>query len=81
MRIIKITIFILFLIFCYPFTQGKAEEHNRAMTFMDIIQMRRIRGKGAISPQWKMDYLSKESPFSRCWLSEHLCSHLLLKSS
>jgi len=44
MRIIKVIIFILSIIFCYPFTQGKAEEQKRAMTFLDIIQMRKVRG-------------------------------------
>jgi len=52
MRIIKITIFILFIIFCYPFTQGKAEEQKRAMTFLDIIQMRSV-WETDISPDGK----------------------------
>ena len=55
MRIIKITIFILSIIFCYPFPQGKAETQKRAMTFLDIIQMRSLgmRGSGDISPDGK----------------------------
>ncbi|MQY79721.1 MAG: hypothetical protein GH151_11090 [Bacteroidetes bacterium] len=28
------------IILCYPFAQGKAEEQKRAMTFLDIIEMR-----------------------------------------
>jgi dipeptidyl aminopeptidase/acylaminoacyl peptidase len=52
MRIIKITIFILSIIFCYPFTQGKAEEQKRAMTFLDVIQMRSL-GDADISPDGK----------------------------
>ena len=40
MRVIKITIFMLSIIFCFLFTQGKAEGQKRAMTFLDIIQMR-----------------------------------------
>jgi len=55
MRITKITIFILSIIFCCPFTQGKAEEQKRAMTFLDIIQMRSLgaRRNGDISPDGK----------------------------
>ena len=55
MRITKITIFILSILFFYPFTQGKAEEQKRAMTFLDIIQMRSLggRGNGDISPDGK----------------------------
>jgi dipeptidyl aminopeptidase/acylaminoacyl peptidase len=42
----------LSIIFCYPFAQGKAEEQKRAMTFLDIIQMRHI-GDTDISPDGK----------------------------
>jgi dipeptidyl aminopeptidase/acylaminoacyl peptidase len=55
MRINKVIIFILSILFCYPFTQGKADEQKRAMTFLDIIQMRSLgmRGSGDISPEGK----------------------------
>jgi len=43
MKIFKTRLIILSIIFCYPFTQGKAEEHKRAMTFLDIILMRSSR--------------------------------------
>jgi len=53
-RIIKIRILILFVILCYPFTQGKAEEQKRAMTLLDIIQMRSLGGWDIdISPDGK----------------------------
>ncbi len=52
MRPIRITIFILFAILFYPFTQIKAETQKRAMTFLDIIQMNRIGGTD-ISPDGK----------------------------
>ncbi|MBA7624835.1 Dipeptidyl-peptidase 5 [subsurface metagenome] len=42
MKIFKTILIILSIILCYPFTQGKAEEQKRAMTFLDIIQMRDI---------------------------------------
>ena len=43
MKPIKIIIFILFVIFFYPFTQLNAETQKRPMTFLDIIQMREGR--------------------------------------
>lgn len=52
MRIIKITIFILSIIFCYSFTQIKSETQKRAMTFLDIIQMR-SPSEGDFSPDGK----------------------------
>lgn len=52
MRIIKLTIFILSILIFYPFTQGKTEEQKRAMTFLDVIQMRSVYG-GDISPDGK----------------------------
>ena len=52
MRIIKITTFILVIALCYPFTQGRAEEQKRAMTFLDIIQMRSVWEQD-ISPDGK----------------------------
>jgi dipeptidyl aminopeptidase/acylaminoacyl peptidase len=52
MRITKITIFILSMIFCFPFAKGKAEEQKRAMTFLDVIQMRTL-GDADISPDGK----------------------------
>ncbi len=54
MRIIKVTMFILSILFCYPFTQGKAEEQKRAMTFLDIIQMRSVYDRDTdVSPDGK----------------------------
>jgi dipeptidyl aminopeptidase/acylaminoacyl peptidase len=52
MKITKIILFILSVLTCYLFTQGKAVEQKRAVTFMDIIQMksRGRRGSGDISP-------------------------------
>ena len=52
MKIFKTILIILSIILCYPFTQGKAEEQKRAMTFLDIIQMRDI-GDTDISPDGK----------------------------
>jgi len=51
-QIFKTILIILSIILCYPFTQGKAEEQKRAMTFLDIIQMRHIWDKD-ISPDGK----------------------------
>jgi len=42
MKIFKIILFVVSIALCYPFTQGKAEEQKRAMTFMDIIQVNRV---------------------------------------
>lgn len=55
MRKIKIAMFVFSILFCHPFTQGKAVEQKRAMTFLDIIQMRSLgmRGSGDISPDGK----------------------------
>ena len=52
MRKFKIILFILSIIFCYPFTQGKAQEQKRAMTFLDIIQMNEVRSPD-VSPDGK----------------------------
>jgi len=52
LRIIKITIFILSLLIFYPFAQGQTEDQKRAMTFLDVIQMRSI-GDADISPDGK----------------------------
>jgi dipeptidyl aminopeptidase/acylaminoacyl peptidase len=52
MRPIRIAIFILSVIILYPFTQTKAETQKRAMSFLDIIEMRRYR-RGDISPDGK----------------------------
>ncbi len=51
-QIFKTILIILSIILCYPFAQGKAEEQKRAMTFLDIIQMRDI-GDTDISPDGK----------------------------
>ena len=61
MRIIKITIFILSILIFYPFTQGKAEEQKRAMTFLDIIQMKHP-SKPDISPDEKWAIYTIFSP-------------------
>ena len=53
MRPIRITIFILIVILFYPFTQGKAQEQKRAMTFLDIFQVRYSTGEPDISPDGK----------------------------
>lgn len=55
MRLTKITIFILSILFCFPFTQIKAQKQRRAMTFLDIIQMRSLgsRQNVDISPDGK----------------------------
>ncbi len=50
----KKILIILSIILCYPFTQGKAEEQKRAMTFLDIIQMKRIGWQEDISPDGKL---------------------------
>ncbi len=53
-QIFKTILIILSIIFCYPFTQGKAEEQKRAMTFLDIIEMRSLGSRrGDISPDGK----------------------------
>jgi dipeptidyl aminopeptidase/acylaminoacyl peptidase len=52
-QIFKTILIIFSIILCYPFTQGKAEEQKRAMTFLDIIQMRSLGG-GDISPDGKL---------------------------
>ncbi len=52
MRKIKIILFIVSIIFCYSFTEGRAEEQKRAMTFLDIIQMPYAREPN-ISPDGK----------------------------
>ena len=44
--------FILSILICYLFTQGKVKEQKRAMTFLDVIQMRSVYG-GDISPDGK----------------------------
>ena len=51
MRVIKVTIFILSILFCHLFSQGKTEEQKRAPTFLDIIQMRSTGG--VVSPDGK----------------------------
>ena len=55
MRPIRITIFILSVILFYPFTQIKAQTQKRAMTFLDIMEMRSLgdRRNGDISPDGK----------------------------
>ncbi len=53
MRPIRITIFILFVILFYPFSQIKAQTQKRAMTFLDIIQMRSLGWQEDISPDGK----------------------------
>ena len=64
MRPIKITIFILFVILFYPFTQIKSETQKRAMTFLDIIQMRSLGSwrHGHISPDGKWFVYTIEVP-------------------
>ncbi len=52
MRPIRITIFILFVILFYPFSQIKAQTQKRAMTFLDIIQMNEVSSPD-ISPDGK----------------------------
>ena len=52
MKQIRITIFILFVVHFYPFSQIKAQEHKRAMNFLDIIQMNEV-GSPDISPDGK----------------------------
>jgi dipeptidyl aminopeptidase/acylaminoacyl peptidase len=61
MRVIKVTIFILSILFCHPFSQGKAEEQKRAMTFLDVIQMRSVNG-GDISPDGKFFIYKMDVP-------------------
>jgi dipeptidyl aminopeptidase/acylaminoacyl peptidase len=55
MRPIRITIYILSILFFFPFTKGEAQEQKRAMTFMDIIQMKTLGSlrNGGISPDGK----------------------------
>ncbi len=54
MKIVKMTI-ILFVILFYPFIQIKAQTQKRAMTFLDVIEMRSLgsRRNGDISPDGK----------------------------
>ena len=52
MKIFKVVLFIISLLLCYPFTQGKAQEQKRAMTFLDIIQMNEVRSPD-VSPDGK----------------------------
>ena len=52
---IKIILLISVAIHFYPFSQIKAQSQKRAMTFLDIIEMRSLgaRHNGNISPDWK----------------------------
>ena len=52
MRKFKIILFIVSIIFCYPFNQVKSQTQKRAMTFLDIIQMRSVWEQD-ISPDGK----------------------------
>lgn len=52
MRKLKIILFIVSIIFCYPFNQIKSQTQKRAMTFLDIIQMNEVRSPD-ISPDRK----------------------------
>lgn len=61
MGITKIKILILSILFCYPFTQGKVEEQKRAMTFLDVIQMRSVYS-GDISPDGKFFIYEMDVP-------------------
>ena len=55
MRPIRVTIFILFVILFYPLSQIKSQTQKRAMTFLDIMEMRSLgdRRNGDISPDGK----------------------------
>jgi dipeptidyl aminopeptidase/acylaminoacyl peptidase len=55
MRSIKISIFILSILFSFPFTKGEAQEQKRSITFLDIIQMKTLGSlrNGDISPDGK----------------------------
>jgi len=61
MRVIKVTIFILSILLCHSFTQGKAEEQKRAMTFLDIIQIKHP-SKPDLSPDEKWAIYTISSP-------------------
>ena len=52
MKILKVVIFTVSLLLCYPFNQLKSQTQKRVMTFLDIIQMRSI-GSTDISPDGK----------------------------
>ncbi len=43
MKIFETILIILSIIVFHPFTQIKAEAQKRAMTFLDVIQMNRVR--------------------------------------
>ena len=53
MRPIKIIILISVAILFYPFTQVKSQTQKRAMTFLDIIQMKSLGWQEDISPDGK----------------------------
>jgi len=54
-KISRTILIISFIILCSLFAQAKAEEQKRAITFLDIIQMRSLGGRrnGDISPDGK----------------------------
>jgi dipeptidyl aminopeptidase/acylaminoacyl peptidase len=53
LRLIKVTILISIIILFYPFVQAKSETPKRAMTFLDVLQMRYL-GYIDISPDGKL---------------------------
>ena len=61
MRPIRITIFIFCVILFYPFSQIKAQTQKRAMTFLDIIQMRSVLEQ-EISPDGKWFVYTMTAP-------------------
>jgi len=63
MKIFKTILIILSIIICYPFTQGKAEEQKRAMTFLDIIRIQmQYPREPDISPDRKWFVYTTEVP-------------------